>query len=114
MKMLFENWRGFVNEQAEIIDFPAPESRGDDEEYFLFSKEQINILDKVVKDFGGSLDGIVQKSSSEAERLVAEEDSEGEEDEVGPTSQNKGRRANKGKGAFNPPSLPPQWAHLTL
>jgi hypothetical protein len=81
MKMLFENWRGFVNEQAEIIDFPAPESRGDDEEYFLFSKEQINILDKVVKDFGGSLDGIVQKSSSEAERLVAEEDSEGEEDE---------------------------------
>ena len=31
MKMLFENWRGFVNEQAEIIDFPAPESRGDDE-----------------------------------------------------------------------------------
>lgn len=79
MKMLFENWRRFVNEQAEIVDFPAPESRGGDEEYFLFSKEQINILDKVVKDFGGSLDGIVQKSSSEAERLVAEEDNEGEE-----------------------------------
>ena len=79
MKTLFENWRRFVNEQAEIIDFPAPESRGGDEEYFLFSKEQINILDKVAKDFGGSLDGIVQKSSSEAERLVAEEDNEDEE-----------------------------------
>tara|TARA_R100001440_G_scaffold69802_2_gene91855 strand:+ start:919 stop:3168 length:2250 start_codon:yes stop_codon:yes gene_type:complete len=35
MKMLFENWRGFVNEQAEIIDFPAPESRGGVKEFNL-------------------------------------------------------------------------------
>ena len=35
MKMLFENWRGFVNEQAEIIDFPAPKSRGGVKEFEL-------------------------------------------------------------------------------
>ena len=35
MKMLFENWRGFVNEEAEVVDFPAPKSQGGVKEFEL-------------------------------------------------------------------------------
>lgn len=35
MKILFENWRQFVNEQAEVVDFPASKGQGDDEEFNL-------------------------------------------------------------------------------
>lgn len=35
MKILFENWRQFVNEQEEVVDFPASKGQGDVKEFNL-------------------------------------------------------------------------------
>jgi|15BtaG_2_1085339.scaffolds.fasta_scaffold00763_17 hypothetical protein len=75
MKLLFEGWRQFVSEQAEIIDFPGPKSRDGVKEFSL-NLDQVNAAMKRITDAAKKVLG----AEGEEPYLTAEDFLEGEEE----------------------------------
>jgi len=78
MKFLFENWRGFVNEEAEIIDFPAISSS---DKTFNLDLNKLNASIKRITDVAKEVLGaegeapyFTAEDFQETSRMVAEQE----------------------------------------
>lgn len=82
MKLIFENWKRYIKEQAEIIPFPVPQQKSGEKDFVFTSEklEQVNasismIVNTAKKIFGadGEIPQLYDSSEEQEEiRLVAE------------------------------------------